>query len=50
MNTQRFRTRNLLLLAIGIAVVIALPLVVKSSFAIDIFIRILLFSLSLIHI
>ena len=31
-------------LAIGIAVLIALPLVVKSSFAIDIFIRILLFS------
>jgi branched-chain amino acid transport system permease protein len=38
------RTQGLLGLAIGIAVVIALPLVVKSSFAIDIFIRILLFS------
>jgi branched-chain amino acid transport system permease protein len=37
-------TRNLVLLAIGIAVLIALPQVVKSSFALDIFIRILLFS------
>jgi branched-chain amino acid transport system permease protein len=36
--------RTFLLLAIGLAVMIALPLVVKSSFAIDIFIRILLFS------
>ena len=37
-------TRGLVFLAIGIAVVIALPQVVRSSFAIDIFIRILLFS------
>ena len=37
-------SRNVLLLAIGIAVLIALPMVVKSSFAIDIFIRILLFA------
>src|SRR5580698_10218852 len=44
MTTQRLHTRNLILLAIGIAVVIALPLVVTSSFAIDIFIRILLFA------
>ena len=36
--------RNAILLAIGLAILIALPLVVKSSFAIDIFIRILLFS------
>jgi len=38
------KTRGLLWLAVGIAVLVALPLVVKSSFAIDIFIRILLFS------
>src|ERR1700688_1407533 len=38
------RTRSLLWLAFGIAVLIGLPMVVKSSFAIDIFIRILLFS------
>ena len=38
------RTQSLIWLAIGIIVLIALPLVVKSSFAIDIFIRILLFS------
>src|SRR5258708_10510709 len=44
MITRGLRTRSLLWLAIGIAVPIALPLVVKSSFAIDIFIRILLFS------
>src|SRR6202171_3916636 len=37
-------TRGLVLLAVGIAVLIALPLVVKSSFAVDIFIRILLFA------
>ena len=37
-------TRNIVLLAIGLSILIALPLVVKSSFAIDIFIRILLFS------
>ena len=37
-------SRNVILLATGIAVLIALPMVVKSSFAIDIFIRILLFS------
>ena len=36
--------RNWLLLAFGAAVLIALPQVVKTSFAIDIFIRILLFS------
>ena len=36
--------RNLLWLAIAAAVLIALPQVVKSSFAVDIFIRILLFS------
>ena len=42
--TQGLRTRGLLWLAVGIAILIALPLVVKSSFAIDIFIRILLFS------
>ncbi|MGB6635992.1 MAG: branched-chain amino acid ABC transporter permease, partial [Bradyrhizobium sp.] len=36
--------RNAILLAIGLAILIALPMVVKSSFAIDIFIRILLFS------
>src|SRR3984885_8354697 len=44
MTTQGIHARGLVLLAIGIAVVIALPLVVTSSFAIDIFIRILLFS------
>jgi branched-chain amino acid transport system permease protein len=44
MITQGPPTRSLVLLAIGIAVLIALPLVVKSSFAVDIFIRILLFS------
>lgn len=36
--------RSVILLAIGLAVLIGLPMVVKSSFAIDIFIRILLFS------
>ena len=36
--------RNIVLLAVGIAILIALPMVVKSSFAIDIFIRILLFA------
>ena len=44
MMTRLVRTQKLLWLAIGIAVLVALPLVVKSSFAIDIFIRILLFS------
>jgi branched-chain amino acid transport system permease protein len=44
MTTQGIHARGLILLAIGIAVVIALPLVVTSSFALDIFIRILLFS------
>ena len=38
------RSQSLRWLTIGIIVLIALPLVVKSSFAIDIFIRILLFS------
>ncbi len=42
--TRGANSRNIILLAIGIAVLIALPMVVKSSFAIDIFIRILLFS------
>src|SRR6266404_2427539 len=40
----RVRASTLLWLAIAMAVLLALPLVVKSSFAIDIFIRILLFS------
>ncbi len=44
MMAHRPSTRGIVLLAIGIAILIALPLVVKSSFAIDIFIRILLFS------
>ena len=44
MMTRLVRTQKLLWLAIGIAVLVALPLVVKSSFAIGIFIRILLFS------
>jgi len=44
MMTQASTTRSLALLAIAIAILIALPLVVKSSFAVDIFIRILLFS------
>ena len=44
MMTHGLSTRRIILLAIGIAVLIALPLVVKSSFAVDIFIRILLFS------
>ena len=39
-----FKPRNALWLAVGAAVMIALPLVVTSSFAIDIFVRILLFS------
>jgi hypothetical protein len=43
MTARRIPIR-LLWLAVGIAVLIALPLVVKSSFAINIFIRILLFS------
>jgi branched-chain amino acid transport system permease protein len=41
---QGSSARNVILLAIGIAVLIGLPMVVKSSFAIDIFIRILLFA------
>ena len=44
MTTQGVSTRGLLWLAVGIAILIVLPLAVKSSFAIDIFIRILLFS------
>jgi branched-chain amino acid transport system permease protein len=36
--------RHAILIAIGIAVLIALPMVVKSSFAVDIFVRILLFA------
>jgi branched-chain amino acid transport system permease protein len=41
---QDINPRNAILVAIGIVILIALPMVVKSSFAIDIFIRILLFS------
>jgi branched-chain amino acid transport system permease protein len=41
---KNLNVRTTLGLAIGTAVLIALPLVVKSSFAIDIFIRILLFA------
>jgi branched-chain amino acid transport system permease protein len=44
MMALRLRTRNLLWLALAAAIMIALPLVVKSSFALDIFIRILLFA------
>ena len=44
MITHGLNARILGFLALGIAILIALPLVVKSSFAIDIFIRILLFS------
>jgi Branched-chain amino acid transport system / permease component len=44
MTERALSTRSVVLVAIGIAILIALPLVVKSSFAIDIFIRILLFS------
>jgi len=44
MITHGLSARILGLLALGIAILIALPLAVKSSFAIDIFIRILLFS------
>jgi branched-chain amino acid transport system permease protein len=36
--------RHAILIAIGIAILIALPMVVKSSFAVDIFVRILLFA------
>ena len=36
--------RHAIAIAIGIAILIALPMVVKSSFAIDIFVRILLFA------
>ena len=41
---QDINPRHAILIAIGIAILIALPMVVKSSFAMDIFIRILLFS------
>jgi len=41
---MRLRSRGGLALAIGIAVMAALPLVVKSAFALDILIRILLFA------
>ena len=44
MTILGLRTQTLLWLAAGAIVLIALPLVVKTSFAIDIFIRILLFS------
>jgi branched-chain amino acid transport system permease protein len=44
MTIWGLRTRHLLWIAVGLAFLIALPQVVKSSFAIDIFIRILLFS------
>ena len=36
--------RHAILIAFGIAILIALPMVVKSSFAVDIFVRILLFA------
>ena len=36
--------RHAILITIGIAILIALPMVVKSSFAVDIFVRILLFA------
>lgn len=36
--------RHAILVAVGVAVLIGLPMVVKSSFAIDIFVRILLFA------
>src|SRR6202171_5434488 len=44
MTILGLRTQTLVWLAVGVIVLIALPLVVKTSFAIDIFIRILLFS------
>src|SRR5260221_4271511 len=44
MTILGLRTQTLVWLAVGAIVLIALPLVVKTSFAIDIFIRILLFS------
>src|SRR5216684_9016219 len=44
MTILGLRTQTLVWLAAGAIVLIALPLVVKTSFAIDIFIRILLFS------
>src|ERR1700716_3952311 len=44
MTIWGLRTRHLLWIAVGLAFLIALPQVVKTSFAIDIFIRILLFS------
>ena len=44
MTTRGFNKRGLFWLAAGAAILIALPLVIKNSFAVDIFIRILLFS------
>src|SRR5581483_289125 len=41
---QDINPRHAILIALGIAILIALPMVVKSSFAIDIFVRILLFA------
>ena len=41
---QDVNPRHAILIAIGIAVLVVLPMVVKSSFAIDIFVRILLFA------
>ena len=41
---QELKARHAILVAIGVMVLIALPTVVKSSFAIDIFVRILLFA------
>ena len=41
---QQINRRNAVLAAIGLAVLIVLPMVVTSSFAIDIFVRILLFA------
>ena len=42
--TQGIHPRHAILVTIGIAVLIVLPMLVKSSFAIDIFVRILLFA------
>jgi branched-chain amino acid transport system permease protein len=41
---QGINPRQAILVAIGVAVLIGLPMVVKSSFAVDIFVRILLFA------
>jgi branched-chain amino acid transport system permease protein len=41
---QDINPRHAIAIAVGVAVLIALPMVVKSSFAVDIFVRILLFA------